>query len=979
MDGIRDEISKLSVSELQRKLRESNLPSGPILPSTRPLFERKLAKFILQSRGGVPAESVPTDATDEDSSNDKDVANGRVTYSDVTPNVQRSGDQPGSNPVSDSDTTVTSRTGCSDGNGNSGSGNTGPVTYYAVCLQRHPSDEIDGEHDAGLLHVYTMKDEALQVVKKNKGSRFKAFKAREDAVNFSQSILMSPPDSCNSPLQTTVAEKPSDFKAPKMQDLVQLRKAIESGNAEKFSDLVWSNPRYLVSSGDSPVILQMGFRYNALHVAAKSNQAEICQLIIDTLMDSKFLYLMYPDDDSNTHGQRMEYLVDLYLNMPDEPVKGNCETPLHFACKFGHVDVVEVLGSHPAVCKTAKNKQGQIPSEIACMRSGSKETKEKIEILLKDQYYVPLLRPDDDVTVGAIGEPWSPSAPIHQSSPLLKQRPRSPMDPVVTVRAYAGPMVSKEQAEEFHKTWKTPPRHSLRTVSQVRREDSDKGLERLGRDIAQSMKLPWMEFWDFLGCYTNLSTPEGLGVLEEYLADRSHTSSGGHCQHKVDSRNSPMSPEALSESDVVKSLTKSLQLAQLNEDEKMDVGTGSEGTEVTSATELLNRIDASVPVLSPGKDEATADIAAQGSSPREQEDAAISMAAAAPDTKSGILNQSMGTDNTQFQEKNTFTNFHSLRTSGHQSDGSTSTDVWKEWRPSQSSTVDSFSSSASGDDGVFRSPETFNSAEGNQGSTSKPDVCLDEAMSKLSLSQSDELQPSVCDPSEDTQSNFYRTSTVSSQRDAASCDSDKQEPSMAKPRLSVNSDGQADITNPKSGDNAHGNDVEMAPAGMQKPVTSPQDRINQSSLANDCFSTPQMSRLNMPGEVSPFGEKIFITGCHPTKLDLDVLRAVNKADSLEEYPHIVKWKSVVNSYSKQTQVSWPSPAASRLRTTSSKQNERKKYSASPVVYQSPLVGWKNSPVGEFKLRHLSEPALKVASPRQRPFPINLSRSFASQL
>ena len=52
------------------------------------------------------------------------------------------------------------------------------------------------------------------------------------------------------------AEK-SAFKGPKIQDLVQLRKLIEKGDVDAVSSLVWSNPRYLISGADTPVILHV--------------------------------------------------------------------------------------------------------------------------------------------------------------------------------------------------------------------------------------------------------------------------------------------------------------------------------------------------------------------------------------------------------------------------------------------------------------------------------------------------------------------------------------------------------------------------------------------------------------------------------------------------------------------------------------------------------------------------------------------------
>ena len=55
-----------------------------------------------------------------------------------------------------------------------------------------------------------------------------------------------------------------------------------------FLQCLTNNPRYLVSSGDTPAILQEGFRYNALHVACRTNQPNVCAKVI--LCDLKLLY-----------------------------------------------------------------------------------------------------------------------------------------------------------------------------------------------------------------------------------------------------------------------------------------------------------------------------------------------------------------------------------------------------------------------------------------------------------------------------------------------------------------------------------------------------------------------------------------------------------------------------------------------------------------------------------------------------------------
>lgn len=40
------------------------------------------------------------------------------------------------------------------------------------------------------------------------------------------------------------------------------------------------------------------------------------------------------------------------------------------------------------------------------------------------------------------------------------------------------------------------------------------------RELAHELGYPWFEYWDFLGCFVDLSSQEGLQKLEEYLTQQ---------------------------------------------------------------------------------------------------------------------------------------------------------------------------------------------------------------------------------------------------------------------------------------------------------------------------------------------------------------------------------------------------------------------------------------------------------------------------
>uniref|UniRef100_A0A8D2CQR2 Ankyrin repeat and LEM domain-containing protein 2 n=1 Tax=Sciurus vulgaris TaxID=55149 RepID=A0A8D2CQR2_SCIVU len=547
MDAVLAQLKLLSPDDLREEVIRAGLKCGPITSTTRFIFEKKLAQALLEQRGVLPS-SLPdlrgtaAAALNQDTPRTLPSAGGSPTLQASFSEDRDFGYSVGLNPPEEEavaskahpeplsaslriDTHQARLTPSKE-----------PSLYYGVC----PVYE-DGPVRNEKIHVYEDKKEALQAVKMIKGSRFKAFPTREDAEKFAKGICdyFPSPSRASSPLspvraaplfssgglkdglclsdsETVNKERANSYKNPRTQDLTaKLRKAVEKGEEDTFSDLIWSNPRYLIGSGDNPTIVQEGCRYNVMHVAAKENQAPVCQLTLETLENPEFMRLMYPDDDQSMLQKRIRYIVDLYLNTPD---KVGYDTPLHFACKFGNVDVVNVLSSHPLIVKNPRNKYGKTPEDVICERSKNKpaQLKERIREYLKGHYYVPLLRAED-TSSPVIGELWSSDQTAEASH--ASHCGGDPREPVLTLRAFAGPL-SPSKAEDFRRLWKTPPREKAGFFYSVRKSDPERGAERVGRELAHELGYPWVEYWEFLGCFVNLSSQEGLQRLEEYLAQQ---------------------------------------------------------------------------------------------------------------------------------------------------------------------------------------------------------------------------------------------------------------------------------------------------------------------------------------------------------------------------------------------------------------------------------------------------------------------------
>lgn len=112
----------------------------------------------------------------------------------------------------------------------------------------------------GMKKVFTELHETLSVVKCKKTARFKLFRSATEAERFSifgqeTPVKQIEKNNMSNNLCNNV-QSPS-YKSLKSDDLVVFRRLIEGGEIEKVKQAVYSNPRFLVSSGDTPLIIQV--------------------------------------------------------------------------------------------------------------------------------------------------------------------------------------------------------------------------------------------------------------------------------------------------------------------------------------------------------------------------------------------------------------------------------------------------------------------------------------------------------------------------------------------------------------------------------------------------------------------------------------------------------------------------------------------------------------------------------------------------
>lgn len=137
--------------------------------------------------------------------------------------------------------------------------------------------------------------------------------------------------------------------------------------------------------------------------------------------------------------------------------------------------------------------------------------------------------------------------------------------------------MNKEGADQFRKVWKTPPRtstpirqkkkmdRSLDSIISLRYTDLEKGLERFGQKLANKFDVSWKEYWSFLDCFIDITSEEGLQMLEEYLATQIGNTDVSLCESFEDVSHSKRSISTIA--DLCLQLQKCNLSDDLNEDD----------------------------------------------------------------------------------------------------------------------------------------------------------------------------------------------------------------------------------------------------------------------------------------------------------------------------------------------------------------------------------------------------------------------------
>ncbi|THD20424.1 Ankyrin repeat and LEM domain-containing protein 2 [Fasciola hepatica] len=440
------------------------------------------------------------------------------------------------------------------------------------CLSNVKYCAIASPQGKGCGEVFLDLKKAREKWKQLKGSRMKVFDDYACAQEFANTPVKNKIEQISYPASPKADVESTPYSSVTQASLLKFRTLIEKCDIDGMRQMVDENPMTLVTSSDTPTLIQVRLRYNALHVASAAGIADAVDFLLSRLNSTALWKQIYPDTDDQTAIERQRHVTDLYLNSPE---LGNLETPLHFACKFGHLSCVRLLVSHPLTQLNALNRSGQNALALACSRMSNRAHTQSHDNLdpssrtaivvqsirrLFDEYFVVLADvqsnalTDTKITIlrpcslqrlqtllthlwdrpypGLISSlPYLPAAFTFNRTAGLKRSPTNDQchatefsdlglhgaSSLSRIRAIAGPMQCND-AESFRSKWlkaNSTVKHGA--FASIRLTDPEKGYERQGRYFSKLFGAHWLEYWDFLDDFANLSSVQGLEMLDQYL------------------------------------------------------------------------------------------------------------------------------------------------------------------------------------------------------------------------------------------------------------------------------------------------------------------------------------------------------------------------------------------------------------------------------------------------------------------------------
>lgn len=176
--------------------------------------------------------------------------------------------------------------------------------------------------------IFDSHSSATKAAKSKKGTRFKRFDSKDEAIAFISQLQNIPDETPPHPVELSGLEKAkvvekelNPLSKIKTEEKNRMRKLMEDGKNKEFIEQVRENPKYLISSGDCPEIYHEGMRRNILHCAVHEGNLNFCLELFKVIRSDQFWEKLYPKDSQEVRESNRARLIDKYLNMQDGTVK----------------------------------------------------------------------------------------------------------------------------------------------------------------------------------------------------------------------------------------------------------------------------------------------------------------------------------------------------------------------------------------------------------------------------------------------------------------------------------------------------------------------------------------------------------------------------------------------------------------------------------------------------------------------------------